>query len=74
MAPARQDFTLLILTNAVVGVAPMISCYHGEQNHEKLKKLVGFSVRFNIGASVLCTVVSILAAALLLRYRKRYGY
>ena len=69
MAPARQDFTLLILTNAVVGVAPMISCYHAE-----LKKLVGFSVRFNIGASVLCTVVSILAAALLLRYRKRYGY
>ena len=43
------------------GVAPMISYYHGEQNHEKLKKLVGFSVKFIIGASVLCTVISILA-------------
>ena len=43
------------------GVAPMISYYHGEQNHEKLKKLVGFSVKFIVGASVLCTVISILA-------------
>ncbi len=42
------------------GVAPMISYYHGEQNHEKLKKLVSFSIRFIIGVSVLCTVVSIL--------------
>lgn len=42
------------------GVAPMISYYHGEQNHEKLKKLVSFSVRFIIGTSILCTVVSIL--------------
>ncbi len=42
------------------GVAPMISYYHGEQNHEKLKKLVGFSVKFIVGASVLCTVISIL--------------
>ena len=31
------------------GVAPMISYYHGEQNHEKLKKLVGFSVKFRTG-------------------------
>jgi Na+-driven multidrug efflux pump len=38
------------------GVAPMISYYHGE-----LKKLVGFSVKFIVGASVLCTVISILA-------------
>ncbi len=43
------------------GVAPMISYYYGEQNREKLKKLVGFSVRFIVGISVLCTVVSILA-------------
>jgi Na+-driven multidrug efflux pump len=43
------------------GVAPMISYYHGEQNHEKLKKLVSFSVKFIVGASVLCTVISILA-------------
>ena len=44
------------------GVAPMISYYHGEQNHDKLKKLIAFSIRFVIGTSVLCTVVSILGA------------
>ena len=42
------------------GVAPMISYYHGEQNNKKKKKLVSFSVRFIIGTSILCTVVSIL--------------
>ena len=44
------------------GVAPMISYYHGEQNHDKLKKLIAFSIRFVIGTSVFCTVVSILGA------------
>ena len=29
------------------GVAPMISYYHGEQNHEKLKKLVGIFTRLD---------------------------
>ena len=48
------------LATSLVSVAPMISYYHGEQNHEKLKKLVSFSVRFIIGTSILCTVVSIL--------------
>ena len=43
------------------GVAPMISYYHGEGNHEKLKKLVRFSVRFILGASALCAAVSALA-------------
>ena len=43
------------------GVAPMISYYHGERNREKLKKLVRFSIRFILGTSVLCAVVSILA-------------
>ena len=43
------------------GVAPMISYYHGEQNHEKLKKLVRFSIRFILGTSILCAVISILA-------------
>ncbi len=43
------------------GVAPMISYYHGEQNHEKLRKLVGFSIRFIVVSSVLCAAVSILA-------------
>ena len=44
------------------GVAPMISYCHGEQNHEKLNKLVGFSIRFILGTSILCTIISILAA------------
>ena len=43
------------------GVAPMISYCHGEQNHEKLNKLVGFSIRFILGTSILCTVISIMA-------------
>ena len=43
------------------GVAPMISYYHGEGSHEKLRKLVGFSVKFILGASALCAAVSILA-------------
>ena len=43
------------------GVAPMISYYHGEGTHEKLKKLVRFSVRFILGASALCAAVSALA-------------
>ena len=43
------------------GAAPMISYYHGEGNHEKLKKLVRFSVRFILGASALCAAVSALA-------------
>ena len=43
------------------GAAPMISYYHGEGNHEKLKKLVGFSVRFILGTSALCAAVSALA-------------
>ena len=45
------------------GVAPMISYCHGEQNHEKLRQLIAFSVRFIAGASVLCTLVSVLASA-----------
>lgn len=43
------------------GVAPMISYYYGEQNREKLKKLISFSVCFIAGASALCMVASILA-------------
>ena len=42
------------------GVAPMISYYHGEQNHGKLRKLVGFSVKFILGVSAFCAAVSIL--------------
>ncbi|MCI9508390.1 MAG: MATE family efflux transporter [Angelakisella sp.] len=42
------------------GVAPMVSFYHGEGNREKLKKLIAFSIRFILGASLACAAVSIL--------------
>ena len=43
------------------GVAPMISYYHGQRNFDKLDRLIGFSIRFIAGASVLCAAASILA-------------
>jgi len=43
------------------GVAPMISYYHGEGNREKLKKQISFSLRFILGTSAVCTLLSILA-------------
>lgn len=49
------------------GVAPMISYYHGERSHEKLKKLVSFSLRFILLLSALCTLFSILATTPLVR-------
>ena len=42
------------------GVAPMVSYCHGEGNREKLKKLIAFSIRFILGASLACAAVSIL--------------
>lgn len=45
------------------GVASMVSYFHGEQNREKLKKLMQFSVWFILGAAALCAGVSIPAAA-----------
>ena len=56
-------FASALFTGYAYGVAPMISYCHGAQDHERLKKLVGFSLRFTIGASVLCTAASILASA-----------
>ena len=55
------------------GAAPMISYYHGEGNHEKLKKLVRFSVRFILGASALCAAVSALATPALVGVCARPG-
>ena len=49
------------------GVAPMISYYHGERNHEKLKKLIAFSLRFILILSALCTLFSLLATTPLVR-------
>ena len=55
------------------GVAPMISYFHGEGNHEKLKKLVRFSIRFIAGASALCVVASIAASGPLVGIFTRPG-
>ena len=55
------------------GVAPMISYCHGEGDREKLKKLVGFSVKFILGTSVLCAAVSILATPALVSIFARPG-
>lgn len=38
-------FATSLYTGYSYGVAPMISFYYGEQNHEKLKKLVRMSLR-----------------------------
>lgn len=38
-------FTTSLYTGYVYGVAPMISFYYGEQNHEKMKKLVQMSLK-----------------------------
>ena len=38
----------------------MVSYCHGEGNREKLKKLIAFSIRFILGASLACAAVSIL--------------
>ncbi len=42
------------------GVAPMLSYYHGEQNHAKLKKLVAISLRFITAISLLTVALSYL--------------
>ena len=55
------------------GVAPMISYYHGEGSREKLKKLVGFSLKFILGTSALCAAVSILASPALVGVFTRPG-
>jgi len=49
-------FATSLYTGYSYGVAPMISFYYGEQNHEKLKKLVRMSLRL-IGAIAVVTLV-----------------
>ena len=41
------------------GVAPMISYYHGAQERQKLKNLISFSIRFILGASAVCALLSV---------------
>ena len=57
-------FASSLYTGYSYGVAPMLSFYYGEQNHEKLKKLVAVSLKviafigFNIFASGMFTALS----------------
>lgn len=51
-------FASSLYTGYSYGVAPMISFYHGEQNHDKLKKLVAASLKVVAVISVLTVAVS----------------
>jgi len=45
-------FASSLYTGYSYGVAPMLSYYYGEQNHEKLKKMVAVSMRVIAGISL----------------------
>lgn len=51
-------FASSLYTGYSYGVAPMISYYYGEQNHEKLKKLVGTSFRVIMFISAITVAAS----------------
>ncbi len=51
-------FASSLYTGYSYGVAPMLSFYHGEQNHAKLKKLVSVSLKVIAVISVLTAVFS----------------
>lgn len=54
-------FATSLYTGYSYGVAPMISYYYGEQNHEKLKKLVRMSLRIVGGIGIVTLIVSLAA-------------
>ncbi len=51
-------FASSLYTGYSYGVAPMLSYYYGEQNHEKLKKLVAVSLKVVAVISVMTVVMS----------------
>ena len=53
-------FASSLYTGYSYGVAPMISYYYGEQNHEKLKMLVRISLKVIAAVSVLTVFLSLL--------------
>ena len=53
-------FASSLYTGYSYGVAPMISFYYGEKNHEKLKKLTAVSLKIIIFISVLTVAASFL--------------
>lgn len=56
-------FASSLYTGYSYGVAPMLSFYYGEQNHEKLKKLVGVSLKVIACISVITVAASFLLTA-----------
>ena len=53
-------FASSLYTGYSYGVAPMLSYYYGEQNHEKLKKLAAVSMRVIAGISLVTVAASFL--------------
>lgn len=53
-------FASSLYTGYSYGVAPMLSYYYGEQNHEKLKKMVAVSMRVIAGISLVTVAASFL--------------
>lgn len=53
-------FASSLYTGYSYGVAPMLSYYYGEQNHEKLKKLVAVSMRVIAGIPLVTVAASLL--------------
>ncbi len=56
-------FASSLYTGYSYGVAPMLSFYYGQQNHEKLKKLVGVSLKVIACISVITVAASFLLTA-----------
>ena len=53
-------FASSLYTGYSYGVAPMLSFYHGEKNYQKLKKLVGISLKVIAAISVITVAASFL--------------
>ena len=53
-------FASSLYTGYSYGVAPMLSFYHGEKNYQKLKKLVGISLKVIAAISVMTVAASFL--------------
>ncbi len=53
-------FVSSLYTGYSYGVAPMVSFYYGEQNHQKLRKLVGISLKVMACMSVVTVIASFL--------------
>ena len=67
-------FASSLYTGYSYGAAPMISYYYGEQNHEKLKKLIAVSLKTITGISVITAAGSWLLTGPLVSVFTRPGH